>query len=248
MRKKFNANILKFIAIAAMSLDHIIWIIYPTYTTEIIPLMIHILGRITCPIMCYFIAEGFYYTKNIRKYLLRLFLFAIIAHIPYVLSSINYTDWKSFIPFYYGNILNQTSVMWSLAWGLVMLLVDKCEKINIVLKVIIILLICLITLPSNWSCIASLCVLAFGTNRGKFKIQMLWMIFYVFLYSIVYFFMLDKVYGIIQMGVVLAIPLLMMYNGQRGKNKTINNIMKWGFYIYYPLHLLILGLLKLFIL
>lgn len=248
MRKKFNANILKFIAIAAMSLDHIIWIIYPTYTTEIIPLMIHILGRITCPIMCYFIAEGFYYTKNIKKYLIRLFLFAIIAHIPYVLNSINYTDWKSFIPFYYGNILNQTSVMWSLAWGLVMLLVDKCEKINIVLKVIIILLICLITLPSDWSCIASLCVLAFGTNRGKFKVQMLWMIFYVFLYSIVYFFMLDKVYGIIQMGVVLAIPLLMMYNGQRGKNKTINNIMKWGFYIYYPLHLLILGLLKLFIL
>ena len=73
---------------------------------------------------------------------------------------------------------------------------------------------------------------------------MLWMIFYVAIYSAVYFFSIDKIYGILQMSVVLAIPVLLMYNGKRGKNQTVNKIMKWSFYIYYPLHLFIIGLIQ----
>ena len=131
--------------------------------------------------------------------------------------------------------------MWPLSWGLVMLRIAYSEKIKENIKPILVILICLITFPSDWSCIASLCILAFGTNRGDFKKQMLWMIFYVSMYSIVYFFTLDKIYGIIQMAVVLAIPVIMMYNGQRGCSQRINITMKWLFYIYYPLHLLIIG-------
>ena len=86
------------------------------------------------------------------------------------------------------------------------------------MKTLLVIAICLITFPSDWSCIASLCILAFGTNRGNLKKQMSLMIFYVAMYSIVYFFALDKVYGIIQMAVVLAIPIIMTYNGQLGKN------------------------------
>ena len=44
---------------------------------------------------------------------------------------------------------------------------------------------------------------------------------------------------------VLAIPLLALYNGRRGKNPAVNRVMKWLFYIYYPLHLFILGLIQL---
>ena len=131
--------------------------------------------------------------------------------------------------------------MWSLAWGLVMLRIAHSPKIKEAVKYILILAICLITFPSDWSCIASLCILAFGTNRHNFKKQMLWMIFYVALYSAVYFFAIDKVYAIIQMAVVLSIPIIAMYNGNRGYNPKINAIMKYAFYIYYPLHLLILG-------
>ncbi|MBR5128492.1 MAG: conjugal transfer protein TraX, partial [Firmicutes bacterium] len=118
------------------------------------------------------------------------------------------------------------------------------EKIKESIKPIFILLICLISFPSDWSCVASLCILAFGTNRGNFKIQMLWMVFYVGIYSVVYFFALDRVYGIMQMAVILAIPILMMYNGQRGQNQIINKILKWTFYIYYPLHLFVLGCIQ----
>lgn len=243
-RKILNSNAIKIIAIIAMTIDHIAWMLFPGYPADAVPIILHIIGRLTCPIMCYFIAEGYHYTKNINKYTTRLFLFAFISHFAYVFASENYVDWKSFIPFYYGDLLNQTSVMWSLAWGLVMLRVVNSEKIRQGAKIILILLICLISLPSDWSCIASLCILAFGTNRGNLKKQMLWMIFYVAIYAVVYFFAIDKVYGIIQMAVVLSVPILIMYNGQRGKNPKVNKIMKWLFYIYYPLHLLIIGILQ----
>ena len=135
--------------------------------------------------------------------------------------------------------------MWSLAWGLVMLRVAHSERIKEHTKTLLILLICLVSFLSDWSCIASLCVLVFGTNRGNFKKQMLGMLFYVAIYSTVYFFALDKLYGLLQMGVVLAIPIIRMYNGQRGPSKRVNRLMKWLFYIYYPLHLLILGWIQL---
>lgn len=244
MKKILNSNTIKIIAIIAMTIDHITWLVFPGYDNDIVPIALHIIGRLTCPIMCYFIAEGYHYTKNINKYTLRLFAFAFISHFAYIFASSSFIDWKSFIPFYYGDIFNQTSVMWPLAWGLVMLRVVNSEKIKSSIKVILVLLICVITFPSDWSCIACLCIMAIGTNRGNLKKQMSWMIFYVAIYSVVYFFALDKLYGIIQMGVILSIPVIMMYNGHRGQSPRINKIMKWLFYIYYPLHLFIIGYIQ----
>lgn len=246
MKKGLNSNALKMIAIIAMTIDHIAWLVFPDYPHEVLPVILHIIGRLTCPIMCYFIAEGYHYTKNIRKYTCRLFVFAVISHFAYIFASADFVDWKSFIPFYYGNILNQTSVIWPLAWGLVMLRIVNSEKIpKQWVKIALILLICLVTFPSDWSCIASLCILAFGTNRGKLKTQSMWLIIYVAIYATVYCFAIDWVYGLVQMGVVLAIPFIKLYNGKRGKNPRVNKIMKWFFYIYYPLHLAILGTIQL---
>ena len=245
MKKVLDSNMIKVIAILAMTIDHIAWLLFPGYPNEILPLVLHIIGRLTCPIMCFFVAEGYHYTKDINKYTSRLFVFAFISHFAYVFASAGFVDWKSFIPFYYGDILNQTSVMWSLAWGLMMLRVVNSEKIKQNLKPFLVVLICFISFLSDWSCIASLCVLAFGTNRGNFKKQMLWMVFYVAIYSVVYFFAIDKLYGLIQMAVVLSIPVMMTYNGKRGRNARINRIMKWLFYIYYPLHLFIIGCVQL---
>lgn len=245
MKKILDSNTIKLVAIIAMTVDHIAWFLFPGYPKEAIPIVMHVIGRITCPIMCYFIAEGYHYTKNIDKYTARLFIFAFVSHFAYIFFSENFVDCRSFIPFYYGEILNQTSVMWSLAWGLVMLRVVNSKKINRdITKTLLVILICIISFPSDWSCVASLCILAFGTNRDNFKTQMLWMLFYVAIYSAVYFFSIDKIYGILQMSVVLAIPVLFMYNGKRGKNQTVNKIMKWSFYIYYPLHLFIIGLIQ----
>ena len=245
MKKTLNSNALKAIAVLAMTVDHIAWLLFPGYPQEILPLVMHIIGRITCPIMCYFIAEGYHHTRDIRKYTRRMLIFALISHFAYIFASADFAGWRSFIPFASGNILNQTGIMWSLACGLMMLRVAHSEKIRKnSCKVLIILLLCLISFPGDWSCVAALCILAFGTNRGNFKAQMLWMVFYVAIYAAVYFFCLDRAYGILQMAVVLAIPLIFMYNGKRGGSPKANRFMKWFFYIYYPLHLLVLGMLK----
>lgn len=244
--KILNSNQLKLIAIIAMTVDHIAWAMFDGYPSALLPLVMHIIGRLTCPIMCYFIAEGYHYTRNINKYTFRLFAFAFVSHFAYIFASNDFVDFKSFIPFYYGNFLNQTSVMWSLAWGLVMLRIADSKRIKSIYKVLFVILICIITLPSDWSCIAALCIMAIGTNRGDFRKQMSWMIFYVALYSLVYFFAIDKVYGILQMGVVLSIPVIAMYNGKRGKNPKINKFMKWFFYIFYPAHLFVIGLINYF--
>lgn len=242
--KLLNSNELKLVAIIAMTVDHIAWAMFDGYPTAPLPIFMHIIGRLTCPIMCYFIAEGYHYTKNINKYTFRLFAFAFVSHFAYIFASNAFVDFKSFIPFYYGDFLNQTSVMWSLAWGLVMLRIADSKNIKLTCKVLLVILICIITLPSDWSCIASLCIMAIGTNRGNFKKQMAWMIFYVALYSLVYFFAIDKVYGVLQMGVILSIPIIAMYNGSRGKNEKINKFMKWFFYIFYPAHLFVIGLIN----
>ncbi len=246
MKKGLNSNALKTIAVIAMTVDHIAWLVFPNYPHEFLPVLLHIVGRLTCPIMCYFIAEGYHYTRDVRKYTVRLFVFALISHFAYIFASADYVDIKSFIPFYYGNILNQTSVIWSLAWGLVMLRIVNSEKIQKQwVKTLLVLLICVVTFPSDWSCIASLCILAFGTNRRNLKAQSMWLVIYVALYSAVYCFAIDRVYGLVQMGVVLAIPFIKLYNGKRGKDPRINKFMKWLFYIYYPLHLAILGSVQL---
>lgn len=66
------------------------------------------------------------------------------------------------------------------------------------------------------------------------------MMFWVVIYAIVSFFFVNKTYAIVQLGVVLVYPFLNLYNGQKGNAKW----MKWFFYVFYPLHLIIVGILR----
>ena len=237
-RPALSGNALKGIAILAMTLDHLTWTLWPGYATDWWVLVCHVLGRVTAPIMWFFIVEGYHYTHDVKKYAARLFALALISHFAY-----DFCFGIPFLPLSTGPF-NQTGVVWSLAWGLVMLRVAESKKITSgAVRVLLILLICLVSFPSDWSCIASLCVMAFGTNRGDLKKQSFLLLFYVALYAVVYFFAIDRVYGLLQMGVALSLPVLRLYNGQRGKNPAVNRFMKWFFYLYYPAHLLLIGLL-----
>ena len=222
-----NSNQLKLIAIAAMTLDHLVWTICPGYSRVWWVLLAHIIGRLTAPIMWYFIAEGYHYTHDVKKYAGRLFLLALISHFAY-----NFCFGISFIPFQ-TSVFNQTSVAWSLAWGLVLLCVNNSDKLKSWQKTVIILLVCVITFPSDWSCIASMAILFIGSYRGNFRKQMLWMMFWTLLYALVYFFFIDRVYALVQLGTCLTIPLLRLYNGERGSWKGMGKL----FYAYYPAHL-----------
>lgn len=242
-RPGLSANALKLIAIFAMTLDHIAWLLFPGYPAEFLPLTVHILGRLTCPIMCYFIAEGYHYTRSFRRYALRLFLLAIVAHFAYIFASNAYAGWQSFLPFSSGSLLNQTSVVWSLLGGLFMLRVNDTDWPE-AKKAAYILLLSLVTFPADWSCIAALCILSIGSNRGDGKRQLLWCAFYVCLYAAVYFVFLGRLYGLMQLCVFLSVPLLRLYNGTRGRSRRLNRVMKPLYYIYYPLHLFVLGVVR----
>lgn len=233
--KKLNSNHLKLIAIIAMTIDHIADLIYPGMPNNIISNILHIIGRLTAPIMFFFICEGFYYTKNLKKYILRLFLFAIISHFAYCVAfGINY------IPFSSGNIFNQTSIMCSLAWSVVALYIIYKTNLKEWQKWILIILINIITFSSDWSCIAVMSILSMYSNRGNLKKQIISMSFWILIYAIISYLFVSKIYGLITLGVLLVYPLLNVYNGKKGKL----NWMKWFFYIYYPLHLIVIGILR----
>ena len=233
MSKGLNSNQLKIIAVIAMTLDHLAWTFYPGYSCLPAVLMLHLVGRIAAPVMWFFIAEGYYHTRNIRKYTLRLFLLAFISHFTY-----NFCFGIPFLPLR-TSVFNQTSVIWPLAWGLVLLRINDAHCKNW-LKAVLTLLICAITFPSDWSCIAAMAIFFIGANRGNFKAQMGWMMFWTAIYSLVYFLFLDPLYAFVQLGTCLSIPILRIYNGRRGTCKGIGKL----FYIYYPLHLVLCGILR----
>jgi hypothetical protein len=232
MKKIFNSNHLKLIAIIAMTIDHLTWLAFPGCQKIWYVMLLHIIGRLTAPIMWFFIVEGYNHTHNLKRYLIRLFSFAIISHFAYCLAF-----GISFIP---NSAFNGTSVMWSLAWAVVLLAILDSKKINEKLKILLMIAIFLITFPSDWSCIAVFAIIFMNKYRGNFKRQMLMMMIATLMYATVYFIFLDKVYGIIQLFTCLTIPVLYLYNGERGKMK-----LKYLFYIYYPLHLVIIGIIRL---
>ena len=234
-KKGWNGNQLKLIAIIAMTIDHLAWTLAPGYSTEWWVLLCHLAGRLTAPIMWFFIVEGWYYTHDVRKYTLRLFLLALVSHFAY-----NFCFGIPMLPFREGSFFNQTSVAWSLAWGLVLLRIHSNEKTASWLKFALTILICVISFPSDWSCVASMAILYMGVSRGDFKKQMVWMMVWSAVYALVYFLFLDRLYGLLQLGTCLTIPLLRCYNGRRGRWKGMGKL----FYVYYPLHLALLGLLR----
>ena len=69
--KKLNSNHLKIIAIIAMTIDHLADLLYPNMQNNIVPIILHVIGRLTAPIMFFFICEGYHYTKNLKKYITR---------------------------------------------------------------------------------------------------------------------------------------------------------------------------------
>ncbi len=245
MKKFINSNELKMIAVIAMTLDHIAWLLYPGYAKNYIPIILHIIGRIAFPIFAYCIAEGYYYTHDAKRYMRRLLVLALISHIPYMMASTVFQTygWRALLPFSTGyginRFLNQTSVIWSYYIGLKIMQVAASDTYK-KFRVPLIVLLCLLGFPSDWSCIGSLVVVSIASNRNHPKTQLISSFIFIGMYALVYCLAIDLVYGLLQFCTILAVPIIGLYNGNKGKG---NSFMKWSFYVYYPLHLLIIGLI-----
>ena len=82
---ELSGNALKVIAIIAMTIDHLAWVGIETYEQAETPLQIflHIIGRLTAPMMIFFVAEGYYHTHDFRRYLRRLMILAVVSHFAF---------------------------------------------------------------------------------------------------------------------------------------------------------------------
>ena len=74
-----SSFVLKIIAIITMFIDHLGYAIFGKFS------YFNYIGRLSFPIFAFQISEGYIHTKNLKKYFLRLFLFALVSQIPFML-------------------------------------------------------------------------------------------------------------------------------------------------------------------
>ena len=121
--KVLDLSALKWIALIPMLIDHIAATMMPHFDiveqlfnidTEFIYNVMRGIGRISFPIFCFCIVEGFIHTRNIKKYLIRLFIFAVITEPIYDLAFFG-------IPLYPG----YQNVLWTFLIAILMLMAIK---------------------------------------------------------------------------------------------------------------------------
>lgn len=217
-----------------MLFDHIIATFMPH--NSVLALSLRIFNRIAAPIFCFLIAEGFHHTSNKKKYLARLILFALISHLPYNLL------------FGY-RFFQATSIIWGLAMGFIALWAVKTEQLHWLLKLVIVGLTLFLSVTANWNFVSVFWIIGFGLFQGNIHKQVLALVVVgvIFHFIPMYYRFGPSHPGIphfYQLGILLAVPFLYMYNGRLGlKNKLIT----WFFYIFYPGHMIVLYLLKTYV-
>jgi len=204
------------------------------------------IGRLSFPLFCFLIVEGFIHTKNIKKYLINMLIFAFISEIPF--------DMAVFGSY---NEMKHQNVFFTLFLGLITLYFIKRYKGNPIFQIFLTLFISLISevLGFDYGFYGILLIAILYAFRANKKLK------YIFSGLIVTLSYFDGIlmgafnyhegflagirlyqwdvafyYSIFS---ILSFVIMEMYNGKKGKN-----INKYIFYGFYPVHLLILGLIR----
>lgn len=120
--KCLNALHLKILACALMLCDHIWLALLNGENWE----WMTCVGRLAFPIFAFQIAEGFHYTKNFKKYLVRMFIFALISEIPFNLMNSGSVIY-----------LEHQNVMFTFCLSLIcMYLLEKAKKKNVLVFIL----------------------------------------------------------------------------------------------------------------
>lgn len=214
-----TGNQLKIIAMITMTCDHVGMQLFPQL------LWLRMIGRLALPIFAYMIAEGCRYTRDRKKYLLRLLRLGALCQVVYFVAM--------------GSLY-------------------MCILITFSLSVLLICAADRITEGHGWGVFAVATMAVFflctvlpdllpGTD---FDIDygLPGVLLPVLIYEsgtkglLVGLALVALKYGGVQWLSFLAVPLLLLYNGQRGKA----NIGKL-FYWYYPVHLVVIHGISLFL-
>lgn len=238
---------LKYIAMITMLIDHIAdCIIFPIYkemaasdATSVTPYLLDLIakylhmrmiGRLAFPLYCFLIAEGVRHSKHLKRYTLSLWIFAMISEIPFDLAA----HGKLFM-------LYDQNVFFTLALSVTAYCIIKNTG-NSWIKRLVFIVVPLIAslLKTDYGAVGvlALYVCMFGGICMN-ALAGTGIIFYgicrLFDYDIVSF---------IFSGLISAIYIFLIYayNGKRGK--VYGN--KYIYYAFYPVHLLILGIIRIF--
>ncbi|OJF97106.1 TraX family protein [Alkalibacterium sp. 20] len=224
-----NANVIKIVAVTSMFIDHFSRVITEDGTAGRWGL--HLIGRLAAPLIAYLVAEGHHYTSDKKAYSTRIFIFALISHIPYIM----YFDYGFF---------QATSVFWSLLMGLIALTAVTNEKLSYPWKVVIVAASLILAVPANWNYIGVLWVLNFGLFRDKLNWKMTGFVLITLLFYIIPGLQEYGGFVMYRFGSLMALPIFYLYNRKPGKRTLFT---KWAFYWFYPLHLIFLYVLQMFV-
>jgi hypothetical protein len=216
VKYKLDGFSLKLIAVAAMTVDHISAVFFPT------EIWMRLIGRLTMPIMAFLIAEGYHYTRSVKKYLLRLLIFAVISQAPYMLA--------------FG--ITNLNVMFTLSISVLLLAIETSHMSNI-LRMLLTFSLLLFSVFCDWSLFGVLFVYIFYRFRGNFKRQAIAFCIVVMIQLSVHALLSfsSRNYSYLVNAGTLA-TLLSVYNLRRGSD------VRYFFYIYYPAHLAVIALLR----
>ena len=238
--KILNRDAIKYIAMLTMLLNHVAHMFLTPGT--VLHEVFEDVGFFTAPVMCFFLVEGYSYTRSKVKYGQRLILFALLSQIPYRLA------------LHYGNL----NVIYTLLCCF-LILVAMDIVVDPVMRVIVCALLTLATAVGDWAFTAPICTILLYNSKGNRKMTALG-------YGIVYVvFVLLRVEKYIVGGtqdewtihavahamlsgvgiLVAAAVILIFYNGKRAERGR--DFSKWFFYLFYPAHLMVLYLIKVYI-
>lgn len=224
--------LLKIIAMVTMLVDHVTYCFIPRDTFWY--LLGRGIGRLAFPIFCFLLVEGFYYTRSLFKYCLRLLIAAVLSEVPF--------DMFSNKAFFYWNYQN---VLWTLLLGLLTIaIIDALKKkfypfknlaYNIYSSIaIFVAAVIAMTIGSDYGAFGVVLIVALYYCRGHNRIWaalaflVICLAFYGFSANIEF------------LGVLAFLPLC-FYKGEKGRNDH------HLFYAFYPAHMLVLGILVMFV-
>lgn len=237
VRLNTDTNFLKLIAIASMLIDHLGAAIFPQQD------WMRIVGRLAFPIFAYCIAVGSVYTRSVPKYLLRVFVMALVSQPFYVLALNHVTPAMDALNFsgqpliaalqWYFMSLQYANIMFALALGLLLIWSIK-EKRFIVAGVQVVAVWYLSPyLSTSYGWRGVVLMLLFYAFIDRPLTSFVWLAGFMGwwgFYSTSGMSLLAPKLSI-QAFALMALPLIYLPMNTRIK------LNKWVFYLFYPLHL-----------
>lgn len=235
-----TSNMLRFIAVLLMISDHV-WATYMSFGN-----WMTYIGRLAFPIFAFQIAEGFVHTKNFKKYALRLLSFAIISELPFNL----FYSSRWFNPYH-------QNVLFTLLLGLMAIKVLDSLKKNhkakdIALSALWLLLIVVASVLGfvDYGFNGVLMVVLFYVFRNfpfAWLAQLVGMVCINIIFfegQVIPFELFGKYFEIPTQGfAVFSLIPIWLYGGRKGIS---NKFLQYGFYAFYPVHMIILALIRYF--